>query len=144
MNNVKIEHRNIVNNAIRFDIFYETTGGEKIPLHNGARIKIKYRYSIPVKLWGNYLNRYVSYSNEPMFIELKFDKKNGLDWAIEEVFSDGTKENMKEGNGYRKKGEDLQSTILEIRRSKPLAQYRVKWNAEKYFGVEGINTFKLK
>lgn len=141
INNVKLKYENKEDNVIYFDIFYETIEGVKIPLAKGARIILKYNYSIPLKLWGNYMNRYVSYSNEPMFIKLKYGEKE-LCWKLKEILPDGTKENMEEGYGYKKR-QDKQDVILEISKSKPLAQYRVKWDAEKYFGYKGLNTFDL-
>ena len=141
INNLKVEHRNFMDNVIDFDIYYETFSGKKIPLTNGTEIKIIYNYSIPVTLWGNYMNRNVSYSNEPMFIKLQCQDKDLLEWGIEEILSDGTRKNITEGSDYKVMKGTCGSIIIEIINSKPLAKYRIKWNANKYFEMNGINTF---
>jgi formylglycine-generating enzyme required for sulfatase activity/GTPase SAR1 family protein len=139
INNIKLTHNNKSDNVIQFDVYYETNDGQKIPIKKGAKIQLKYSYCIPINLWGNYMNRYVS-SNEPMFIKLRYDGKNQLSCEIEEVLSDGTREKMKGGYDCEKENGYIS---LEIRKNNPLAQYRILWNADKYFTMRGLNTFDL-
>ena len=143
INNIKLVHKKKSDNVIEFDVFYETNEGQKIPIKKGAKIKLIYHYSIPVELWGNYMNRYVSYSNEQMLIKLKYEKNNEFFWEIEEVLQDGTRELMEGGYDYNHNKEEG-CISLEIRRSNPFAQYKILWNANKYFGNNDLNTFELK
>jgi hypothetical protein len=140
INNMKLTHENTMNNLIRFEVYYETIEGQKIPLKKDTKIKLIYSYCISVDLWGNYMNRYVSDSNEPMFIKLKYGDKNKLSWEIEEVLQDGTREKMKGGYECKEKEGDIS---IEIRKNNPLAQYRVLWDADEYFGLNGLNIFEL-
>jgi hypothetical protein len=138
INLFNLKHENTMDNVIRFEIHYETIEGAKIPFKKGAKIKLIYGYDIPAKLWGNYMLRPVSSSSEPTRIELK-NYDNDLVWEIEEVFEDESGDQMKEGYGYKK----LEKNLIEISRNKPLARYRVIWDAEKYFEIKELNTFKI-
>lgn len=139
--------------VIPFDIYFtKKDGNAKVELKKGMQIKLRYCYQVPIKFWGNYMNRNISYYNEPTLVQILY-KENGEKYLKIDVFglnTEGIPTVIKKGNysyyeenTYTQKtsnrGNNNKEVEIEIR-GVPYGRYRITWDAESYFGENEKNT----
>lgn len=140
-----LEIVNITDNSnyIPFKIMYRTySKGEKINLIQNTQVRIKYCYSVPISHWGSYINRTISYFGEKAKVVLRYDSDADLEYSIVElkggapcVIDNSQYETIESyNNNKRNVTFSLKYNPSEGRR------FRIKWDAEKYFEQEGLNT----
>lgn len=132
------------NNYKKFHIQYNTkNGGDKLPIKKGAEIILNYSYEVPVSLWGSYLNRYISYWREEAEVILCCKDKS-------KMIDDNIKIYMADHNTGEPYIIDIQNIQIDTQKGETsysikfpnnaIGKYSVWWNAEKIFGISGLNT----
>lgn len=132
------------NNYKQFHIQYKTKdGNESLDIHKGAYIKLKYSYSIPVYLWGSYLNRYITYWSEYAEVYFKCKHKEKLNtqnfklFKADDLTGEPKKIEIKEDKSDKIDGLHYYKIVLP---KKQFTKYIVWWDANKIFGKENLNT----
>lgn len=132
------------NNYKQFHIQYKTKeGNESLEIHKGAYIKLKYSYSIPIYLWGSYLNRYITYWSEYAEVYFKCKHKEKLNtqnfklFKADDLTGEPKKIEIKEDKSDKIDGLHYYKIILP---KKQFTKYIVWWDANKIFGKENLNT----
>lgn len=143
MNQVSVLHVAEGNNYKKYHIQYMTREGDNLNIRKGAEIVLNYSYEVPVRLWGSYLNRSVSYWDEPATVKVRCKDGKKIQEDLFKVYETSSI------NGEKVKCDNVKKTREHIRgvyemtfvlpRKGP-AHYCVWWDAEQIFGVEGINT----
>ena len=131
-------------NFIPFDICFESKDEKTvINLETGNIIKIKYWYSVPIFYWGSYINRHRSYFNEPLIVEIEYDKKTtkiidqieklvGPKSTPAELSSDKYTQSQSLHNKERKDRIEFWGDRFE--------KFRITWDSEAYFGKDEFKT----
>lgn len=132
------------NNYKQFHIQYKTKdGNDSLDIRKGAYIKMQYSYSVPINLWGSYLNRYITYWNEDAEVNLKCKNKNKLNIQNFKLFraDDITGEPKKiEIKSHRlDKRDGLYYCKITIPKQK-FTKFIVWWDANEIFGENDLNT----
>ena len=143
---VKVRNHSDRGNHIPFDILYETLTGEVISLAVDTEIIIKYKYSIPTKFWGSYINRSSTFFNEQLIV--KFSHQEDVDFKIYELKNnlndiEGNLVEVQQIEYYMQKGWDVHSDLMTttiILPQKRCGRWRIFWDAEKYFEKD-FNSF---
>ena len=132
------------NNYKQFHIQYKTKdGNESLDIHKGAYIKLKYSYSIPIYLWGSYLNRYITYWSEYAEVYFKCKHKEKLNtqnfklFKADDLTGEPKKIEIKEDKSDKIDGLHYYKIVLP---KKQFIKYIVWWDANKIFGKENLNT----
>ncbi len=132
------------NNYKQFHIQYITKeGNDSLDIRKGAYIKLQYAYSIPITLWGSYLNRYITYWNEDADVYFKCKHKEKLNIHNFKLFraDDLTGEPKKIEVKVQKsdKMDGLHYYKIGLPKQK-FTKFIVWWDADKIFGKSGLNT----
>lgn len=136
---IKIRNYSEQGNHMPFDILYETITGTNIELPVGTNVIIKYKYSVPIEIWGSYINRSSTFFNERLKLNLKH--LNDLDFKIFELQNDinGLEGNLIEPNALsysiEKKVDPVTGIITEsiILPQKRCGRWRIFWDSAKYY-----------
>ena len=132
------------NNYKQFHIQYKTKdGNESLDIHEGAYIKLKYSYSVPINLWGSYLNRFITYWSECAEVYLKCKHKEKLNpqnfklFRTDDLTGEPKKIEIKEDKSDKIDGLHYYKIILPKQK---FIKYIVWWDANKIFGKNNLNT----
>ena len=132
------------NNYKQFHIQYKTKdGNESLDIHKGAYIKLKYSYSIPIRLWGSYLNRYITYWGEHAEVYFKCKHKEKLNtqnfklFKTDDLTGEPKKIEIKEDKSDKIDGLHYYKIVIP---RKKFTKFIVWWDANKIFGKENLNT----
>jgi len=124
-------------NYIPFDILFETKTHSRIPLLKDTKIILKYCYRVPIRFWGNYINRTMGlYKIDAVVRFVCDDKLPDLKYSVFRLNSGGAPmeidayEEVKTMSSYKK------ITELKIPTKKSFSKYRVVWDAHDYFGID--------
>ena len=142
---VRFLHAAEGNNYKQFHIEYTTIDGSKLDIRKGCEIELKYSYEVPMRLWGSYLNRYITYFKEPASICLASSEIKTLKNAKIRLYKtkhlDGTpvlQNNYESKMDYDHKLEEHQIFInLEPDFS---GKFIVSWDADAIFSERGLNS----
>lgn len=133
------------NNYKQFHIQYKTKdGNESLDIHKGAYIKLKYSYSIPIRLWGSYLNRYITYWGEyaEVYFKCKYKEKLNMQnfklFKADDLTGEPKKIEIKEDKSDKIDSLHYYKIVLP---KKKFTKYIVWWDANKIFGKNNLNTF---
>ncbi|GHT52090.1 hypothetical protein AGMMS49982_11460 [Bacteroidia bacterium] len=143
---VTINPKSISGNFIPFDISFVNKDTEKaLNLKTGNTIKIKYWYSVPIFLWGSYINRHLSYYNEPLVVEIEYDKKyksNKIIEKIESLIGPKSTPSVLPEEKYSKTQSYHTSNIVQKIEFKGdrFERFRITWDSLSYFGGDETNT----
>lgn len=132
------------NNYKQFHIQYITKeGNDSLDIRKGAYIKLQYAYSVPIFLWGSYLNRYITFWNEEAEVYFKCKNKEKLNIQNFKLFraDDLTGEPKKIEIKVQKsdKMDGLHYYKIALPKQK-FTKFIVWWDADKIFGKSGLNT----
>ena len=134
-------------NYIPFKIRYIEFGtNTKITLNKGDCVKLTYSYDVPIKFWGSYINRTVSYFGEKTVIVLDYDSANNLDSRIEILDKNGQPTKISKEDYEQRDNIDGHKThrIYTIKNHATSHRYRIKWNSSNYFGDGEVDTIDAK
>lgn len=133
------------NNYKQFHIQYITKeGNDYLDIRKGAYIKLQYSYSVPITLWGSYLNRYITYWNEDAEVYFKCKYKEQLNTLNFKLFkADDLTGDPKiieiKTQKLDKMNDGLHYYKIVIPKQK-FTKFIVWWDADKIFGENGLNT----
>lgn len=132
------------NNYKQFHIQYITKeGNDSLDILKGTYIKLQYSYSVPIMLWGSYLNRYITYWNEDAQVYLKCTNKEKLNTQnfkllkADDLTGDPKKIEIKVQKSDKK--DDFHYYKIVLPKQK-FTKFIVWWDADKIFGKSGLNT----
>jgi len=136
---LKIRNHSEKGNHIPFDILYETTSGDILELPIGTNVIVMYKYSVPNKFWGSYINRSSTFFSEHM--ELKISHSEDIDFKVFELHNDingleGNLVEVKTTNYSIEKDVDISTGVTTTTITLPkkrCGRWRVFWDAAKYF-----------
>lgn len=114
----------------------------KIDLTKGTEVRIKYCYSVPISYWGSYINRTISYFGEKAEVKLKYDPDYELNYEIVRL-NEGSPCIIEDTQFDEHKHRDESNEVITISLNPPpdeCSRFRIKWDAEKYFGKKDLNT----
>lgn len=133
------------NNYKKYKIQYMTKDGDKLNIKQGTEIILNYSYEVPVSLWGSYLNRYISYWDETACVKFTCTDYLQISKEYFKVYQTG-----KNGEKYLCEDAVVSEDNLENRNEiifslpqKAASQFSIWWDADRIFGVEGLNTIMV-
>ena len=144
-NDIPLDVVNISDNSnyIKFKILYKIRKNlTKIDLTKGTEARIKYCYSVPASYWGSYINRTISYFGEKAEVKLKYDSDYDLNYEIVKL-NEGVPCAIENIRFEEHKHRDDNNEVITISLNPPpneCSKYRIKWDAEAYFGKKDLNT----
>jgi len=135
------------NNYIPFKIYFENLdNNSKIDLKKDDEIILTYKYKVPIKLWGSYINRHASYFAEPIKVELKYDDDKNLE--IKSINKIAASNEPLELNSEEYEYEESEQPSMKIKIFKftpnQYERYRILWDSKSYFGGDEITTIESK
>ncbi|MDR2148245.1 MAG: TIR domain-containing protein [Tannerella sp.] len=137
---IKVDSIADLGHYIPFTIYFEPTDKSKLILEEYDTIKVKYGYSVPVKLWGSYINRHVSFFQEPLVVELKYkiDTSTNLVDKIELLSTlDGIPKEISDTRYDMESNYDIvtKTKIIKITfKCNKFEKFRINWDSKLYFG----------
>jgi hypothetical protein len=141
--NLSIININDNTNYIPFKIKYnKLDNGKKIKLTRGTEVKLKYCYSVPIRYWGSYINRSVSYFEEKTIVELNYKNKCTLNVDIQKLLADGNPIELEQSKyeiNHSMESNDNKK-IKIVLKSEKCCRYRITWDSKEYFGGDEETT----
>jgi hypothetical protein len=131
-------------NYIPFTINFEPKDKTVLNLQKDNILKIKYWYKVPIKLWGNYINRHISYFEELLIVEFEYETNNNenLIDKIEILFPPNGIPDIISNEKYKKTEYNINNRKkinIEFKGNK-FEKYRITWDSAQYFGDNEFNT----
>jgi hypothetical protein len=131
------------NNYKQFHIEYLSTNNQRLNIKKGSQILLNYRYEIPVKKWGNYLNRYVTYWGEKMKISIACKDQQKLrqnDLVLYKTNNEGAPVLYQKVTWTEK---FIPGKKLHIREllfdANSLCKYVITWDANVFFNIKNVD-----
>lgn len=132
------------NNYKQFHIQYITKKeNDSLDIRKGAYIKLKYDYSVPIFLWGSYLNRYITFWNEEAEVyfkcqcEEKLNIQNFKLFRADDLSGEPRRIQIKECRSDRRDTLYYYKIVLPRQR---FTKFIVWWDANKIFDKDSLNT----
>lgn len=128
-------------NFIPFDINYQIKDdNSKLILKEDTSVSLRYTYSIPINLWGSYINRSMGFFNGSAIVKiscLNGNEEFQKSVKVVEIQPDGNPSTLDE-KSYELTARDIGgNTELKITISgQRCKRYRIKWSSEAYFGKD--------
>jgi predicted phosphodiesterase len=128
-------------NFKNFNIYYEkASNSSPLNVEQGDSVCLEYNYSMPVRFWGSYINRTISYFEEITIVELKVPQKELLKKESISVYY-RTPDKRKENTPVDFTLDEFDDgKTIRITLPKQHAQFAIYWKAEEIFSLKGINT----
>jgi len=140
---VSILHVSDGNNYKQFHVQYITTDNDILDIKSMAEVDLTYSYTVPVKWWGSYLNRTISYFGEKTTVTISCKTKRKLmDAELKQYVLDivtGQPKIIRKKISEIERRDNLYCVDMEFD-AKRCAKYRLSWNADSVFGQSGLNT----
>jgi len=117
--------------------FKEKNSGVLLNIKNGAEIELVYRYKAPIKIWGSFLNRTISYFAESASVRFLCEEQDLLkDCGIKLCILDpikGEPKLMEHQNITYDRDNSMATCTIKLP-SEKFGKYRVIWDSGRIFG----------